>query len=233
MNNKIITQIIILFFLTGCTSRLTEYPVIDDYSVLEPSVVIAVPQRIWELEPLKLSEECVNGEYICINIDPPPFGFEYKIIKQIYGPPLPKTVEVATTSHMSIELYNTNKKAKKYPVLILIGSKDDNYILPRYHILDVIKLGDGSYVMPIYDESELWWLPCSITEEMKLVQFDGFEESLGVPLEEASDYEENEKYLKKGKGNILIPVYGIFIKDLKAYLEKNTPKMEDFECDRY
>ncbi len=234
MNKNIIYQIIILFFLTGCTSRLTEYPVLDDYSVLEPSVVIAVPQRVWELEPLKLSENCLSGEYICIDIDPPPLGFEYNIIKLIYGPSLPKTVEVATTSHIGIELYNTNKKTKKYPVLMVIGSKDDNYILPRNHVGPIVKLVDGNYVVPIdpfYGENTLWWFPCYITQEIKPIQFGESIESFSIPLEEASDEELKSKYAKI-IGDKVVPTHGIYLKDIKAYLEKNAPKIEDFECDR-
>ena len=235
MYKKIIIQLIILLIFTGCSSSLTEYPVLNDYSVLQPSVVIAIPQSVWELEPLKLPEECFSGEYFCpAIIDPPPLGFKYKIIKQVYGPSLPETVEVATTSHNGIEAYTTNKIKTKYPALILIGSKDDNYILPRYHVSPIVKLADGNYVVPIdpfRGEGTLWWFPCSITQEIKPIQFGVSIEPFSIPLEEASDEEKNSKYAKI-IGDKVIPTHGIYLKDIKAFLEKNAPKIADFECNK-
>lgn len=232
MNKQITIQLLILILLSGCSLGLRTYPDIE-YSELQPSVVVAIPQKVRYLSrgeendsgdcPDKESFECMT-----IYLDPPPLAVKYRILKQAYGPSLPKSIEVATPSHYGLDTYDLKNKI---PEIILIGSKGGNYILPRYYRVGALKLSDGRYVVPIYKEDTLWYFPCSISEEIKPVNFGKLEEPYSIPLERITDDERKSKYIKI-ESNKVLPSHGIFLEDIKTYLDKLSPKIEEFECNR-
>lgn len=218
MHRSYILYLIIVILSSGCTTALSEYPDVN-YSQWSPSILIATPMKGRYLKAFK---ECSNDENICM--DPPPQAIEYDVISQVYGKEVPSYIETATTSHYGLESYDF---INQEPELILIGSKNGQYVLPRYHRLRLAKLSSGEYAVPIFDGDELWWLPCSIKKYIKLAQF---RSSIGISVEDAYDDLKKSKYVYLNKG-VYIPAYAISIKDIRSYLAIKEPLFKQFECE--
>jgi len=217
MHRSYILYLIIVILSSGCTTALIEYPDVN-YSQWSPSILIATPMKGRYLKAFK---ECLNDEYICM--DPPPQAIEYDVISQVYGEEFPSYIEIATTSHYGLESYDFNNQE---PELILIGSKNGQYVLPRYHRLQLAKLSSGEYAVPIFDGDELWWLPCSIKKYIKLVQF---RSSIGISVEDAYDDLKKSKYVYFNQ-YVYIPAYAVSINDISAHLAKEKPLFKHFKC---
>lgn len=214
-----LTFIALTFFTAGCTTTLTDFPDVK-YDEWTLSVLVATPKSGRYLNDF---EECLNGA--CMDF--PPVAIKYIVHDNIYGEIFPPSIEVATTSHTGLLDFDFEKSK---PELILILSEGDKKVLPRNHRTSLAKLKTEDYAVPIYAGRELWWFPCSISEEIKPANFDHLAADLGVPSEEGYDYDpELLKYVSLQNG-LFVPKYAIRVEGIRQYLSSNTLLFKQFRC---
>ena len=218
--------VILFLVFSGCTSfpiQIEEYPLIED-SELTPSVLVAFPISG---RYLKQFDECLGGEIVCM--DPAPQAIKYNNELLVYGAKLPSSLEIATTSHYGLRMFNFDANA---PELILVGSKNNRYILPRYHREPLAKLKSGDYVIPIFSSDVPYWFPCYLLEKIKPISLHEWSKYiLGVKEEDADDDIRKSKYISLENG-VFMPTHGISINDISGILDERSPSMQEFSCEK-
>lgn len=220
---KFVNLLLISVLVSGCTSTSEVYPDIE-LSSLHPSVVVALPVSG---RYMKHFDACLDPDAICM--DPPPMLIRYRVLENVYGKGLPNNLNIKTTSHFGLVSYNFKDP---YPQLLLVGTNGVENIMPRYHRMQVAQDNRGKFVIPIYEDADVWWLPCEVRSLIRKVNFDTTYRRLNLPIEDYLPELEDSGYNLITKNSIK-PLSGIYVQDLESFLSQRNiiDNIESFNCD--
>jgi hypothetical protein len=175
-----------------------------------------------------------DGEESIVYASAPPFRVLAKVVTQLYGPDLGRSIHFKTHSHWGKEkLTNGNLK--------LVHLITDGNILmePDESDANVGVDSRGRLFVPVYPHA-IHFLPCGVEAQKQLVTVrepaDGFAEPLQMepliptPPELLKELEDKERYYYRVKGRLRYPRYGIFVDDIARLLKAKNPVGEEFWC---
>ncbi|WP_331611472.1 hypothetical protein [Povalibacter sp.] len=168
--------------------------------------------------------KCEEADVICM--DPPPFKLQAEVVQQLFGPPLPASIAVASTSHYGIP--RASQDALHLIHLLWDGTV---IVMPRYHRVEVGEDARGELAFPAYPD-EVWWLPCGTNAMKTEMAFRSPRNRFAEPTDEFDEkpLASHADFFIAGRSSIR-PRYGIRISDLTRFLEERRPSGADaFAC---
>jgi hypothetical protein len=177
-----------------------------------------------------------DGEESVIYASAPPFRVSARVVTQLYGPRLSRSIHFKTHSHWGKDrLTNGNLK------LVHLETDGITLMEPDENDTDVGVDSRGRLIVPVYP-SPIHLLPCGVEVHRQLVTVttpaSGFAETL--PMEPAiptppdlqKKIDDEERVYYRIKGELRYPRYGIPVDDIAKFLKETRPAYGEFWCQR-
>lgn len=220
MTTRAALIVVASLLVASCASLPDTYPELDETRTTD--AVAAV--RFGTGAHLRQFPECSEPDVICM--DPPPFRLRARVVAQLYGPPLPRTLWFASTSHYGIPRHDAGRLQ-----LVHLVSDGDTHVMPRYHRDEVGRDASGELMMPVYPH-EIPWLPCGthairVEADFRMPRDRFSEPASPYLLEQAKEHPE---FYIADRTHVR-PRYGIRMDDLAKFLSDRQPSGRDaFQC---
>jgi hypothetical protein len=175
-----------------------------------------------------------DGEQDIIYASAPPFRVQARVVSQLYGPPLDRSIQFKTHSHWGkANLTNGNLKM----VYLLT---DGNVLLePDDHDTNVGVDSRGRLFVPAYPYP-IHFLPCGVDAYKQLISVRTPPNAFAEPLPREPAFpsppdllkkiEDEERLYYKIKGNLRYPRYGILVDHISRFLKEEHVAGEEFGC---
>jgi hypothetical protein len=175
-----------------------------------------------------------DGEEDITYASAPPFRVRARVVTQLYGPRLTRSIHFRTHSHWGKErLTNGNFK------LVHLITDGNTLLEPDEHDADVGVDSRGRLFVPAYP-SPIHLLPCGVAVHKQLVTVrtpaNGFAEPLPMkpaiptPLDLQKRIDEEEGYYYRIRGRLRYPRYGIPVDDIAKFLNEKHPVGRELRC---
>jgi hypothetical protein len=217
--------------LVSCVRPLrNDWPELDESRATDIVAVIEVlSTRYFERNGCfgyLIESEDGSEEVLCASA--PPFRVRATVVRQLYGPPIGRSVTFKTSSHWGTRpLTDGNLKL----VHLLIDG--ENIEMPNEWGASIGVDFEGKLFMPAYS-GEYSWLPCGIDSLKKPVtvkapanRFVEEEANVASPPERAR----HDRIYYVSDGERRYPRYGIPIESLAGFLQMKRPPGEGLWCD--
>ena len=223
--------------LVSCVSPLPDnMPPMDDSRTKDVIAVIEVVSvRFYERNGgLGYSIVGSDGEEAVIYASEPPFQVNARVVTQLYGPHLGRSIRFKTHSHWGTE-HLTNGSLK----LVHLVTDGSTLLEPDENDTDVGVDSRGRLFVPAYPYS-IHLLPCGVEAHKQFVTIgkpaSGFAEPLQMepviptPPDLLKKLEDEEHKYYRIKGRLRYPRYGIRVDDIAKFLREKKPVGDDFWC---
>jgi hypothetical protein len=177
-----------------------------------------------------------DGEEGVIYASAPPFRVSARVVTQLYGPRLSRSIRFKTHSHWGKDrLTNGNLK--------LVHLVTDGITLeePDENDADVGVDSRGRLFVPVYP-SPIHLLPCGVEVHKQPLTArrpaNGFakpmpmEPAIPTPPDLQKKLEDEERYYYRIRGRLRYPRYGISVDDIAKFLKEKRPDDGEFRCHR-
>lgn len=168
-----------------------------------------------------------SDEIICSS--PPPFKVWARVVTQLYGSPIQRSISFETDSHWGSRFLSDGNLKLVHRVT------DGNVVLmPNEAAANVGSDRGGHLFVPAYPD-EISWLPCGTNALKKTVRVrpggNRFAEIRQEPFEPSPpEVLEQERTYFITAGQHIVPRFGIPVDSLSKFLLDKGPERDDFSC---
>jgi hypothetical protein len=236
INTTLVSSLVLGCNLSGCTS-LEWWPEFDEKK-MRSTIVVGTFDSVHYLKdpPCFLApptdEEIIQnrekGILDTICLDPSPLAVRVLVDEVVYGQLPREEFFAVTTSHSGDEVL---KYLIGKPLLIVVETDGENYLVSRYQYDRLRRLTNGDWALPIASDDELYPLPCAAQQFVKRQHF-----ASPKPFDDfdpTSDYGKERiaqtKFAKIAQDGMYIE-QGISLKAIRKVLAENKPDFETYSC---
>lgn len=221
---KRVSTLIVSVLLTGCATQYADFPDIDDAT----SEYVVAAGHFISGSYLPKDPKCRSAEYICL--DPPPMALRFEVSESIYGPRVPSRLVTFTTSHFGKSGIDFGVD---HPYLLLLITNGEEFVTPRYHMKRLAWNSRDQLAAPLSAPTDsIWWLPCSISQPVSNIRFDGPREAIQIEIDHLSDDElyEVRDFVRVHETKATIKK-GVYVDDVERRLNGLSKTQIDAGCD--